>query len=345
MKTVWTILMIIWTLPTGWSGRQYTNPVGDGLQIADPFVLQYQGHYYLYGTSAGDGFKAWKSDNLVDWRPVGYVYRRMADSWGTGSYWAPEVVCYNGDFYMVFSCKGPEGSGLRLALAVSDSPEGPFLDLQVPWFDYNYSCIDGHLFMDTDGTPYLYFEKVGSVGEFWNDAGYLWGMIFGVKLSPDLLSMTSEPVLCLYPDQPWEHPQSMHARSVEGMTVFKSGNLYYMTYSANHYSDPDYGIGYATATGPLGMWTKSDRNPIMAKDLEAGVSGPGHNCITRSPDGKEWFIVYHSHFDVQHPSGNRVLNIDRLLFDTNGNLRVLGPSRSPQPFPTGTYCQVPANPP
>jgi beta-xylosidase len=332
-------------LQTGWQADTYTNPVGKGFQIADPFVLEYLGEYYLYGTSAGNGFKAWKSHNLVDWEPVGYVYRRTASSWGTGSFWAPEVIHYRDKFYMVFSCKGPADSGLRLALAIGDSPEGPFVDLQVPWFDYNYSCIDGHLFVDSDGTPYLFFEKVGSVGEFWNGAGYLWGMIFGVPLTPDLLTMSGEPVLCLYPDQAWEHPESMHARSVEGMTVFKKGDQYYMTYSANHYADPDYGVGYATAPGPLGMWTKSDHNPVLSKDLSSGVSGPGHNGITRSPDGKEWIIVYHSHLDVRNPSGNRVLNIDRILFDTVGNLKVLGPTRTPQPMPSGGYSQNPANPP
>lgn len=336
MRTGLIIWMILGALSGDRSDGTYTNPVGNGLQIADPFVLQHQGRYYLYGTSAGDGFKSWTSENLVDWEPIGYVYRRNKDSWGTGSFWAPEVVHYRNKFYMVFSCKGPGESGLRLGLAVSDGPEGPFLDLKVPWFDENYSCIDGHLFVDTDGTPYLFYEQVGSVGEFWNGKGFLWGMIFGVTMSPDLLTMTREPVFCLYADQAWEHPESMHARSLEGMTVFIHDGRYYMTYSANHYSDPDYGIGFATAPGPLGMWTKSEQNPILAKDLSSGVSGPGHNSITRSPDGKEWFMVYHSHRDVKHPSGNRVLNIDRLIFGPDGTLKVAGPTRTPQPMPSGS---------
>jgi beta-xylosidase len=265
------------------------------------------------------------------------VYRRRVDSWGKGSFWAPEVIYYHGKFYLVFSCKGPEGSGLRISLAVAASPEGPFEDLHMPLFDYNYSCIDGHIFVDDDGQPYLYYEMVGSVGEFWKQKGYLWGVIFGVKLTPDLSHMVGEPVPCIYPGQEWEHPESMHARSTEGMTVFNHGNLYYMTYSANHYADPDYGVGYATAPSPLGMWTKSKDNPVLNKNLETGVSGPGHNSITRSPDGKEWFIVYHSHADPDHPSGRRVLNIDRIVFEKDGSMKVLGPTRTPQPVPSGTF--------
>ena len=54
------------------------------------------------------------------------------------------------------------------------------------------------------------------------------------------------------------------------MTVFKNSDTYYMTYSCNHYSDPNYGIGYATAKTPLGMWTKSPDNPILSRNLEIG---------------------------------------------------------------------------
>ena len=109
-----------------------------------------------------------------------------------------------------------------------------------------------------------------------------------------------------------------------------------MTYSAGHYADPNYGIGYAKATHPLGPWTKSEDNPIVKLDLSIGVSGPGHNSITMSPDGKEMFMVYHSHADVTKPSGNRVVNIDRIAFDEDGNMRLVGPTRTPQPMPSGT---------
>jgi hypothetical protein len=36
------------------------------------------------------------------------------------------------------------------------------------------------------------------------------------------------------------------------------------------------------------------------------------------------FIVYHTHADPQQPSGERVVNIDRLEFDENGKLKIKG---------------------
>ncbi len=97
---------ILHSQPVPESSETYVNPVGDSLVIADPSVLFIDGTYYLYGTSAGDGFLCWSSDNLVDWQPLGYAYQRTEVSWGKSTYWAPEVIAYRGKFYMVFSCKG-----------------------------------------------------------------------------------------------------------------------------------------------------------------------------------------------------------------------------------------------
>ena len=49
------------------------------------------------------------------------------------------------------------------------------------------------------------------------------------------------------------------------------------------------------------------------------------------------FIVYHTHADAQKPSGDRVVNIDRINFDQSGRRKIVAPTRSPQPMPSG--CQ------
>jgi len=148
-----------------------------------------------------------------------------------------------------------------------------------------------------------------------------------------------EPVKLMEADQPWEKVRYAENRCNEGAFVLKHGGRYYMTYSANHTGFPHYGIGYATADKPLGPWVKAAENPIAATNLDIGVSGPGHSCVTSSPDGTEMFIVYHTHADLRKPSGDRVVNIDRIGFDETGKLKIKGPTRSPQPMPsraTGT---------
>jgi len=164
---------------------------------------------------------------------------------------------------------------------------------------------------------------------------YLSGAIYGVKLRSDLSDIDGEPVLCTQADQPWELPEAGRSRCNEGPFVFKRGEVYYMTYSANHYAEPFYGIGYATAQSPLGPWSKSPLNPLVSQRPEIGVSGPGHNCVISSRDGKELYMIYHTHADPTNPSSRRTVNMDRLSVQPDGRLTFTGPTRTPQPFPSG----------
>lgn len=41
------------------------------------------------------------------------------------------------------------------------------------------------------------------------------------------------------------------------------------------------------------------------------------------------------HTDPKRPSGARVVNIDRIGFDESGRLKIIGPTRSPPPMPSG----------
>ena len=108
-----------------------------------------------------------------------------------------------------------------------------------------------------------------------------------------------------------------------------------MTYSANHNANPSDGIGPRDGVRATRSLDEEQKQPPIGKNLERGVSGPGHNSITMSPDGRELFMVYHAHADVNCPSGIRTVNIDRPAFDDQGRLRLLGPTRTPQPLPSG----------
>ena len=189
MKSAITSFIVFFMALAGYSQKgTYCNPVSDTVFAADPIVLFYDGLYYLYATSADDGFKYWTSHNLSEWEEKGYSYRKTDNSWGKKSFWAPEVISYRNKFYMIYSASGETmyGNGMRICLAVSDSPGGPFTDIYAPLFDQGFECIDGHIFVDTDGKPYLFYEMVGLVGTLGNNKGYLWGVVMGVELSSDL---------------------------------------------------------------------------------------------------------------------------------------------------------------
>jgi len=318
-------------------GDTYTNPVGVGLEMGDPFVVRYGQTYFLTGTTdPGNGFRLWSSANLVDWTPRGFAYRRDQSSWGEGAFWAPELFQYRDRYYLVYSANRRDAdggeAGFRICLAAANDPAGPYRDVHAPWCDPGYPCIDGHVFVGRDGTAYLYFAKVGVTEE---PERKLYGEIHAAKLKPDLSGPVGRPVLCTKAEQPWEMPAAGRSLCNEGAFVFRRGDRYYMTYSANHYAEPFYGIGWATATDPLGPWRKPSRNPLVSRHERLGVSGPGHCSITTSPDGRETFLVYHAHADPSRPSGRRTVNIDRLIATRDGSLALLGPTRSPQPLPSG----------
>ncbi len=332
MKVIFSVFISVFFILSATSCKKYTNPVNPEITIGDPFILLHDGIFYMYGTNAsGKGFKCSSSEDLITWKGEGFVYQKTDASWGKGNFWAPEVYFYRDEFYLAFSCKGktPDNNPMLLCLARSSSPTGPFEDLYVPWFDPGYSCIDAHIFFDEEEI-YLFYDKVGYEGQ-WPD-GYLFGEIWCRKLNEDLHPV-SEPVFCCTASQGWENPESMNSRCNEGAYVLKRNDQYYLTYSANHYKDPFYGIGYAVADSPEGPWVKNPDNPILGMDAENGIFGPGHNAFFLSPDAKELFIVYHTH--ISEENKERKANIDRIKFNKEGKLEILGPTREPQKLPSG----------
>jgi len=319
------LLFIIFTTITSLakenSIENYSNPID--VLVADPFVYHENDTYYLYGTSASEGFKVYISKDLVNWQYKGFALKTSKVTWPVSAFWAPEVYKKDSDYFMFYCARGlnKEASGytMRLCVAKSLSPLGPFKDIKSPAFCVTNAIIDPHIFVDDDGSAYLFYTldcSENTTSEIWVG-----------KLKNNWLEFDGKPVKCFGPDQLWEGDTWN-----EAPFVLKKGKIYYAMYSANYFASPDYSVGYATATNIFGPWKKYARNPILK--LTNKVWGPGHHCVTKSPDEKELFIVYHSQ---QRPgSGARQVAIDRLIFDKNNRLKVIGPTTTPQKFPSGT---------
>lgn len=313
------------------SNLSFQNDLGIS-GIGDPYVIKTQDEmYYMYCTSAPNGFYCWKSDNMVDWGDRKMCYVRKADAWCTDCFWAPEVYYLDGKYYMFYTAKNQENS-LRIGLAVSDQPDGPFEDLNnEPFLDLGYAVIDANVLFDEDGRKYLYYARDCSE----NVMGFLRkSEIYGVQLSDDLHSVVGEPVKLITPEQSWEKV-SGDTQWNEGPEVIRHGDTYYLTYSANYFASSAYSIGYATADSPLGPFVKADENPILTSGVRKDVSGPGHHSFTVSPDGTQLWAFYHSHSNPLAPSGERKVNMDRAGFTEDGKLFINGPVTSRQPLPSG----------
>ncbi|MFC4104150.1 family 43 glycosylhydrolase [Paenibacillus xanthanilyticus] len=274
--------------------RTYENPMTlpeewEDYGIGDPYVLRHNGKYYLY-CSTKDwriGVKAWSSDDLVNWTYAGLVTEEPLTE---GAY-APEVVYWNGSFYMYTSPGGKGHYVLR-----SDSPTGPFA-IETENLG---QTIDGSVFIDDDASwTFTRAESGGIVASRMNDP---YTMDAGTKLNSSLGHWT------------------------EGSMIIKRGGTYFLTYTGNHVFSKGYRVNYAVGhEAPDGMYTIAANNPIListAKDF----SGLGHSATVLGPDMDSYYIVYHNL--IGHSAEGppvRMLNMDRLTF--NGDkMAVLGPT-------------------
>lgn len=268
--------------------KYYNNSVGLVPDCADPYILNHEGSYYLYGTGGKKGIRVYKSDDLANWSQAigandGFALD-STDVWGNHSFWAPEVYHLNNRFYMFYSAME------HLCIAESNSPLGPFIQNEKKPLHSDIKEIDSHLFVDSDGRKFMYFVRFSNGNEIWM-----------AEMKNDLSSIKEETLTrCFGVSQAWERTaKEPVARVAEGPFVLKHNDLYYLFYSANHFRSQDYAVGYAISESPYGPFKKYEGNPVLVGDGQT-IFGTGHHSFFYSNSG-QMYIVYHS-----HKSGNEV---------------------------------------
>jgi GH43 family beta-xylosidase len=102
---------------------------------------------------------------------------------------------------------------------------------------------------------------------------------------------------------------------VEGAFVVWHEGKYYCFYSGGAWHTEDYGVGCAVADTVLGPYRDLGNGPSVLGSVPGHVFGPGHNSVTRGPDGQTEYLVYHA-WDAAHTA--RRMCIDRLLWTPEG---------------------------
>ena len=163
----------------------------DEINIRDPFILNENGKYYLYGTRAANfgqktkGFDVYVSEDLQNWSDPIICFNSEEHGLNRDVNWAPEVHKYNGAYYMFATFTKP--NNLRgTYILKADNPLGPF----VPHSDgavtpYEWESLDGTLYVE-NGKPYIVFCH--------EHTQIIDGTICYAELSDDLTKRISEPV-------------------------------------------------------------------------------------------------------------------------------------------------------
>lgn len=254
------------------------------IHIRDPYILPYKGRYYMYGTRGEgcwdicSGFDVYISEDLINWSEPKSVFEKSDDFWGESEFWAPEVHCKNGRFYMFASFKA-KGRHRATHILVSDYPDNTFTPVDKnPATPKDWDCLDGTLYIEGDGTPYMVFCHE------WTQIHN--GEMCAVKLSEDLSKPIGEPVVLFKASEPSWTDKGVQDFVTDGPFLIKTsqGKLL-MIWSSLIGETYVEAISYSDNGRIDGCWKHSDT-------LLFNENG-GHGMVFESFD-KEKFFVFHS---------------------------------------------------
>ena len=248
-------------------------------RLRDPFVLVHNGRYYIYGTG-WKAYKCTKDDLSRHWSMIIDAVTKPDDA--QKDLWAPEVFYYKDAFYMFTTYYSSKTNHRGCAIFKADRPEGPFVlysDGHVTPSDWD--AIDGTLYIDSDGQPWMVFVHE------WTSMPDSVGAMAAARLSDDLSHFISEPIqLFCATDAPW-------ARSgvTDGCFMYTCSNgelvMLWSSFSADGYC-----VGVARSdNGALdGKWTH-DPTPLYSKEIH-GIYDGGHPMLFCALNGQMYMAIH-----------------------------------------------------
>jgi len=278
--------------------------------------------FYAYGTNDGAGggnvypTQVWYSKDCKIWmNEVIDFPQSWTDYAGTVAVWAPSLE-YNPvtkKYYLMYSIAS------NTFIGMSDHPLGP-------WEDANskapgkllFKGYDGQFFIDDDHTMYI----VTDAGKFkimklkFDQTGKL----YIDNDDPRFEISDSNEFIGNYNYTKIEEIKN----TFEASYIYKRNNLYYLMWSLN--GSENYNVRYAVAdhvTGPYREINLSMTNPILVRDDDNHILGPGHHSMF-DYNGRT-FIAYHrQHYPFV--DSKRQTCIDEVFFNADRSIQPIKPT-------------------
>lgn len=270
----------------------FHNPIAS---VADPFVVYYQGNYYLTGTSTRGSLQIWHGPHLekVAEAPATTIWLPEGDQ-PQYQVWSPSMflVDYRGkSYWFVYFTAATENKNESHRIYVLQSsgtdPLGPYtFKGQLGGTDETIA-IDASLLRIENKLYMMYVLERGT------------NAIYIAPMS-DPLNVSGEPQLLIDPDQPWERGAGAGQSSypvAEGPQALYHDGKTFIVYSASDTGNYNYCSGMLTYDGsgdPLKRTSWAKSGPYFQYSEANGVYGPGRAVFTTSPNGKQSWIVYHA---------------------------------------------------
>lgn len=343
------------------------------LDMGDPMVVYDQGYFYAFGTRGTDRFHCFRSKDLASWERLDDAFIPQAGSWSTYNLWAPDIHKIGGKWYLYYTAAFDYNgtSSCQMGVAVSDNVYGPYIQcpgedgtIATPPFSLYQddkslyaTILDPNVFVDDDGSLYMYFSYDMNKSRRQDYSGYNVAEIWGAKMtSPtswdkSTITRLMSPGFAKLSDsertiewETWSPSFAGEMECQEGPYMIKRNGTYYLTYCANSYVDTVYNVGYGTSSSPLGEFVKPNsyelENMILGVPGASGTyintrylgfqTGTGHASIVEV--GDELMLAYHAHQNRDEwgvdNNYNRALGLDYLYFDGDGHPYANGPTWS-----------------
>ncbi len=295
------------------------NPFITSIYTADPSAHVWaDGRLYVYpsrdidpprGCDLMDRYHVFSTEDMVNWRDEGEILRASQVDWGRpegGFMWAPDCAYRNGTYYYYFPHPSETrwNNSWKIGVATSKKPTSDFkAGGYIQGLPAN-AMIDPAVFIDTDGTPYLYFGGGAHC--------------MGGQLKDNMIEMAS-------PAQDMIGLKDFH----EATWVFKRKGIYYLTYADNHPRHNE--MRYATSTNALGPWDYK------------GVYLTGTDCDTTHGSVVEfkgqWYQFYHN-CSISKQGNLRSMCVDKLFFNDDGTIKTIVQTKTGVPSVGGWHLHL-----
>ena len=289
------------------------NPIVDGW-YADPEGVIFDKEYWIYPTYSARYEKqvfldAFSSKDMVTWKKHPHIIDTTIIKWARRAMWAPAIIKKDKRYFLFFSANDIQSKQRNrraddtlggIGVAVADKPGGPFRDYLgkplINKFYNNAQPIDQFVFKDRDGQFYIIYGG--------------WGRCNVGKLNEDFTGLIpfsdTMPVKEITPKG-----------YVEGPTMFIRNGKYYLMWSEGGWTNGTYKVAYAVSDNVFGPF---ERKATVLQADETIATGAGHHSVINIPKTDEWYMVYHRRPIPNQDRDHRVVCIDRMFFNANGDI-------------------------
>lgn len=327
------------------AAQTFVNPIAEG---ADPCVIRH-GDKYLWCQSAGNrGVALWISDRLSSLGTPHLVWKAPENGPYSREVWAPELQFIDGKFYIyVAASDGNNANHLAYALESEGSdPLGPY-KLHGPFATGEGKDGKSPNIWAIDMVVFKNQGKLYAVWSGWDKPGSDNQYLYIAPMKSPVALAGPRVLLAKNDTHLWERTEEREGSRglAEGPQILEHDGRTFLIYSTGASWLPTYKLGLMELSGkdPLdpASWKKHPEPVFRGTDATFGT---GHGGFVKSPDGKEWWHVYHA---KRERKGNWLRSIFVQPFAFKDGFPDFGQPVAPGsslPLPSGEKIPSPALP-